>query len=213
MEAVSAADQENRRKPARAGSVPPRATTPVQSGNVSTARTGTVTPAVRSSSSISSQSLPNKRRKLDHSAAKVCGTNRAALSNRRGNDIQGRPTSPPRLRKRTPRSVTLGSSIPKTNTQHHFLGNGRVPSTLGGLGLRSASAGVQGSSMGVHGRSQHFTSKILPGTGAALKMASKIKRESFKPRPSTYNTGLGEAGATGNARWGGSLTSCVKEEE
>lgn len=222
METVTAADQENKRRPPRAGSVPPRATTPVNSnsGHAPNSRTGVVTPAVRPSSTISSQSLPNKRQKLNKSATNGHGTGRAPLSNHRGNNMSARPASPSKLPAKTPGSVTTSVlrptsiAISKPGTQHHALGYGRLPSTMThSSGVRSVSAGVKGSTTRAFGR-PHYSSKSVPGAGSsALRKASRAKRESFKPRPSTENAESGKSAGTGIARWGGGFTSSVKEED
>lgn len=221
METVAAADQENKRKPPRAGSVPPRATTPVSSSNsyAPGSRTGAVTPAVRPNPSASSQSLPNKRQRLNDSTANGRGIGRAPLSNHRSNNMQARPASPSKIPMKTPgssvsRTASLAMPVPKPGTQQHILGYGRAPSTMAySSGMRSASAGVKGSSTGAYGRIQN-SSKSMPGAGSSvLKKASRAKRESFKPRPSADTTDSGKGVGIGGTRWGGRFTSSVKEEE
>ncbi|KAF9451602.1 hypothetical protein P691DRAFT_699098 [Macrolepiota fuliginosa MF-IS2] len=220
-ETVAAADQENKRRPPRAGSVPPRATTPVNSTNsyVPGTRAGAVTPAVRSSSTISSHSLPNKRQKLNDSTVSGHRTGRAPLGNHRGNNTQARPGSPTKVPVKTPgtissvpRPTTL--AIPKPGTQYHALGYGRVPGTMArSSGMRSASAGVKVSSARVHSKFQK-SSKSIPGAGfSMLRKASRAKRESFKPRSSTDTTETGKNVGIGSARWGAGLAGSVKEEE
>ena len=206
MEAVTAADQENKRRPTRPGSVPPRATTPVNSTNSNGHAGGSrvVTPAVRPSSSAS-QSVPNKRQKLNDGQKNV----RAPLSNHRGNNVQARLDPPTK----TPGTTRKPSTVKKSRTQQRTLGHGRTPSTTAyPAGLRSVSADVKGSSIPAYGRS-HNASKSLPGAGsAALRKASRAKRESFKPRPSEDHPNLGLSGGIGNPRWGGTFTSSLKEE-
>ncbi|KAG6890335.1 hypothetical protein C0992_002318 [Termitomyces sp. T32_za158] len=214
METVSAADQENKRKPARAGSVPARATTPVNSAPGSKAR-----------SRSASQSIPNKRQKLEpvpigqtrqgkggKGQAPSSGLNRPPLgSYRGGNATTGvrAASSPSKIPGRTPSGSSLprpvSVSIPKPGTQHHALGHGRAPTsftykvsstsrtTSGVYGTRYPSAGA---------RAQ-----------AVVKKATRARRESFKPRPSVDGD-LGVSVALGSygGRWPG-LAGSVQEEE
>lgn len=207
METVAAADQENKRKPTRAGSVPPRATTPVHSTNnyVPGTKTGVVTPAVRPNPSASSHSLPNKRQKLNDSSAKGHGVTRAPLGNYRGNHTQTRTVSPTKMSTKTPgstlRSTSLTIPASKRGMQHHF-GYGKT-------GMRSVSAGVAGGQSSL----KKLSTSIAGAGSSVLKKASRAKRESFKPRPSTECAELGKSVIIGNARWGGVSTSTVEEVE
>jgi protein regulator of cytokinesis 1 len=202
LEAVAAADQENKRRPPRGGSVPPRATTPMNSNNGHAPGLRAVTPAVRPNSAAS-QSVPNKRQKLNDGHKNV----RAPLSNHRGANFQTRPASPPR---KTPGTVHKTNTLTKPRMQHR---TGRTPSSIAYSGQRSVSASVKGSSIMTHGRSYN-ASKSLPGAGtSALQKASRTKRESFKPRPSQDHADLGGNGGIGIPRWGATLTCSVKEEE
>lgn len=210
MDSVTAADQENKRKPPRAGSVPPRATTPVHSTNnyVPGTKAGVVTPAVRPNSAAASHSLPNKRQKLNDSTARGHGTTRAPLGNHRSNS-QARPASPTKMSTKTPGSVVRSTSLTvpasKRGTQHHF-GYGKT-------GMRSVSAGVKSSAAGTHVPFQKLNKNTPGADSSTLKKASRAKRESFRPRPSTECAELGTSVAIGTARWGGGFTSTVKEEE
>ncbi|KAF9022408.1 hypothetical protein BDZ89DRAFT_1137357 [Hymenopellis radicata] len=106
------ATQENKRKHPRAGSVPPRSTTPA----VRT-KSAVVVPAVRPAGS-SADSAPNKRPRLNES------TDRLGFSRNR-NASASKPNASSSL----PRQ---GMPIPKPGTQHYALGHGRVPSTVTG---------------------------------------------------------------------------------
>ncbi|KAF9479819.1 hypothetical protein BDN70DRAFT_833821 [Pholiota conissans] len=231
-EALDAADQEkeNKRRPAgRAGSVPARATTPTgHGGYMPGARTGVVTPAVRSSASLGagSNSMPNKRQRIGengtsagHTPVYAAGGARAPLgSHRGGNSGIARSVSPTKLPTKIPisggpslpRSAALTMVVPKPGTQQHALGHGRMPSSvIYGAGVtgvpsaygRSTSAGYRAAS----GGAAYGVQK------AAAVKASRARRESFKPRPSMDamdHAGVARAGA---GRWGGGFT--VKEEE
>lgn len=226
MEAVSAADQENKRRPTRAGSVPPRATTPVNSSGhnlSSSTRTGAVTPAVRPRSAMSSLSVPSKRRKLnDSSSASTSGhaAGRAPLSNHRNNYMPNRPASPSRAKTKTPGSVTSSAlksnhTIPRTVTRFQTLGHGRRPNAqIHSSGMRSVSAEVKGSSSSTtYGRLKPSSKSMAGPESSVLRKASRAKRESFMPRPSTDGAEMGKSVGIGSSRWGGGkFASSVKEE-
>lgn len=212
METASAADQENKKKPgSRAGSVPPRATTPVNSSNhyvpgsgsyaVGSGK-GVVTPAVRPGSAMGGNS--NKRARLGE--APSGGKGRTVLGVQRGNTNgqdhhhPSKPSGPtktpgsslPRPRPITT-SVSMTMSIPKPGTQHHALGHGRIPSGMAGYSQRSFSSSTA---------RPHVVSAAL-----ASKKAGRARRESFKPRPSVDDWDHAHAG-----RYGG-FAGAVKEEE
>jgi len=218
METVSATDQENRRKPARAGSVPPRATTPVNSVHayVPGTKTGVVTPAVRHGSA--SQSVPNKRQRLGeplaghqrHGSGGSYG--RAPLGSYRGGNVGGgRGISPSKNSGKTPhaeqsslpRPATLSTMpVPKPGTQHHALGHGRVPSTAytgytAGQRSASSTAGLTSSTYGV----RYASGGSGYAAAGVVKKATRARRESFKPRPSMDDREVGP-GVHGG-RWGG----------
>ncbi|KAG6837397.1 hypothetical protein H0H93_010015 [Arthromyces matolae] len=232
METVGSGDQENKRRPPRAGSVPARATTPVNSTNSYVPDSKT-----RTRSASASQSVPNKRQKLEPvpignprqaSGRKGLtpgpGTSRPPLgSNRGGNVATGlRAISPAKVSGRTPsagsarpRSVTM--SIPKPGTQHHALGHGRAPTTAaypGSRGLSSSTSMTSSTRMtsGVYGV-RYFSTGTKP-SGVAVKKATRARRESFKPRPSVdgnigVSVGLGPYGG----RWPGLAGSVTEEDE
>lgn len=229
MQTVSAADQENKRKPARAGSVPPRSTTPVNSlhAYVPSSKAGVVTPAVRPGTA--SQSVPNKRRKLGEPApaghqrqgsggdgnAHTSGYGRAPLSSYRGGNVglsgrtsPSKPGKTPHVGQSLPRSATL--PIPKPGTQHHALGHGRVPSTAGYAGSYAAESRSTSSTAvlrsSVYG-ARHMTGGNESSVAGAMKKATRARRETFKPRPSIDDRDMGMNGG----RWGG-LGSSVREE-
>jgi len=238
METVSAGDQENKRKQPRAGSVPLRATTPVNSshGYVPGVKTGVVTPAVRTSSQITSHSVPNKRQRLGENTSATptysSGARAPFGTHRGGNGPSGiaRPVSPTKIPTKMPderglslpRPAALAMVMPKPGTQHHALGHGRVPSSvIYGAGV----AGVNTYSSSTRNASSTSTA---PGYGRALsgaysksravsasnqmKKATRARRESFKPRPSMDSTlDLAASIGVGGGRWGGGYT--VKEED
>ena len=238
MESIGASDQENRRKPQpRAGSVPPRATTPVNSthGYMPGTKSGNVvTPAVRTISQVTDsgcRSVPNKRQKLGDSNASAP---RIPLGGYKGVNVaaaNARATSPTKLPTKTPstmnlaslsRSAAIAMVVPKPGTQHHALGHGRVPtSVIYGAGVSGIPSGgyVPGASIrsvsssttvaGGYGRSTSSRSQ-----GPPSKKSSKPNRESFRPRPSVdcaldvrANAGVG---AGGKRQWDGFT---VREED
>jgi len=245
METVSAADQENKRKPARAGSVPPRATTPVGSSHgyvPGGSKTGVVTPAVRTSSQMgSSHSVPNKRQKLGENGGVTpvyAPSARAPLGGHRGVNMAAantRAASPTKLPTKTPTSGSLTRTtgslamvMPKPGTQHHALGHGRIPSSViygagvngyvngGGRSVSTSSSATAAG--GVYGRTASAGyGKPGGAVGGLMKKATRAKRESFKPRPSTDTTdlgmsiGIGVGMVAGGKRWGGGFT--VNEED
>lgn len=218
MQTVSWADQENKRKPAsgRAGSVPPRATTPVNHG-YAPGKSGVVTPAVRTASSLTTaSSAPNKRMKMSDS------TGRAPLGMHRGGNGVNRAPSPTKPGKAAasgggpsslPRPIAM--PMPKPGTQHHALGHGRVPTSgvmYGGgpyaaSGIRSASSAATSMSASVgYSNSRYASSGTQNGVE---RRAARAKRESFRPRPSFDPL---DAGLGAGTRYGG-FAGCVKEEE
>ncbi|KAG6831554.1 hypothetical protein H0H92_009473 [Tricholoma furcatifolium] len=220
MEAVSASDQENKRKP-RAGSVPARATTPTNS-YVPSSKT------VRPGSA--SQSVPNKRQKLDPAPigpirqvsggkgrTPSYGTGRPPLgSHRGGNVVTGtRASSPAKISGRTPfpRPTPGAMPVPKPGTQHHVLGHGRVPSSAAYMGGRSVSASATSkTTSGVYGARYPSTGNTYGAPGAAKK-ATRARRESFKPRPSVDgNIGVSVGLGGYSSRWPG-LAGSVREED
>lgn len=215
METASAADQENRRKPARAGSVPARATTPVNSAPGSKARPRSA-----------SQSVPNKRQKLEpvpigqtrqgkggRGQIASSGSTRPPLGSYRGGNAttSTRAASPSKIPGRTPSGSSLPRhvpmSIPKPGTQHHALGHGRVPTSV----TYRVSSSTRTTS-GVYG-ARYPSAGARYGAQAVAKKATRARRESFKPRPSVDGD-LGASVALGSygGRWPG-LAGSVEEEE
>ncbi|KAF8066744.1 microtubule associated protein [Lyophyllum atratum] len=235
METVSATDQENKRKPARAGSVPPRATTPVNSTGSYVPGSKSVTPAVRPGSAVSSQSVPNKRQKLGEPTLSMhnrqgsggkghtpsYGTSRPPLGTYRGGNSGTGPraVSPSKIPGRTPggglsslpRPAPVAMPVPKPGTQHHALGHGRVPSSAAYGGARTTSAA--GMTSGTYG-ARYASAGSGYGAPAVMKKATRARRESFKPRPSVDGDmalGGGHGGGYGG-RWPG-LAGSVREED
>lgn len=192
LSAAGAADKENRRSgKARAGSVPPRATTPNSAPGK-----GVVTPAVRPASSMGrSQSVPNKRPRLaETNIGQVPGfVPRSASGASAG---AGHPPSKIAMPVpiHAPRAVS--ATIPK---QHAALGIGRPPSR-DPLAPRVASyrARSVGSGLG--------TSTSRNPQAIAVK-AKRARRESFRPRPS------GDWKPVPQGRYGGLEEGALKEED
>lgn len=221
LETVGAAEQENKRKPGRAGSVPARATTPPTNNvYVPGSRSGAVTPAVRSSSHLSTSSVPNKKQRLTEPPSTMGRKGRAPFgSTRGGNGVNMRASSPSKIPSVTPkttnsalpRPAAIGMIVPKPGTQHHALGHGRVPSSvIYGAGVTGGSYPRSTSSAG-YGRTTSATyGKAQPAPALARK-ASRSRRESFKPRPSMDAADFPPAVGTGGSRWGAAYT--VREED
>jgi protein regulator of cytokinesis 1 len=206
LSAAGTADKENRRNgKARAGSVPPRATTPNSAPGK-----GVVTPAVRPASSMGrSHSVPSKRPRLaETNVGQVPGfVPRTASGASAG---AGHPPSkiampvPVRaaaLPIHAPRAVSI--TIPK---QHAALGIGRPPSRdplaprVGSAQLTSGSYRTRsvGSGLG--------TSTSRNPQTVALK-AKRARRESFRPRSS------GDWKPVPQGRYGGLEQGALKEED
>ena len=189
-----AVDKENQgSKKGRGGSAQPkqRATTPFSENanhhnyvpTSSVSGKGVVTPAVRPAPSSITHSAPNKRQRLGDSVAAPPMTVTRSTS-------RGPPPSNPRT---TTRSKTPVSSLPrpaKPGTQYHGLGHGRVPSTQHQPPPSRLGSSTRSTSSSLH----------------SSKGGGRIRRESFKPRPSTDGDW---AGVTG--RW--RTNTVVREEE
>lgn len=215
-ESVSAQDQENLNRRgklgSRAGSVPPRATTPVGSTSQGT-KTGVVTPAVRPATSTGSRSVPNKRQRVGdtHSGSYINSgashPQRAPLGAYRGGNVAG-----------TGRSVSSPTKIPtktggvkhvlKAGT-HHVLGHGRFP---GGDPVTVYSTRSVSSSALNHGRYASGSSIAGPhgAANSTARTSLRARRESFKPRPSIDK----EPTRPRPGRWTGGYrsTTSVREE-
>ena len=188
-------DKENQgNKKGLAGSAQPkqRATTPFSENpyhhnyvpTSSVNGKGVVTPAVRPAPSSVTHSAPNKRQRLGDSVTAAPKTVTRSTS-------KGPPPSNPRTatRSKTPVS-SLPRPVPKPGTQYHALGHGRVP---------SAQSSAPPSRLGSSTRS---TSSSLHSSRAG----GRVRRESFKPRPSTDGDWAGAVG-----RW--RTDNVVREEE
>jgi len=201
LSAAGAADKENRRGgKARAGSVPPRATTPNSAPGK-----GAVTPAVRPASSMGrAQSVPSKRPRLAQTnVVQLPGfVPRSASGASAGAGAGHHP--PSKIAMPVPvRAVS--ATIPK---QHAALGIGRPPSrdplaprvaiahsTSGSYRARSVGSGLGTS-----------TSTSRNPQTIALK-AKRARRESFRPRPS------GDWKQVPQGRYGGLEEVALKEED
>jgi hypothetical protein len=207
LSTAGAADKENRRgAKARAGSVPPRATTPNSAPGK-----GAITPAVRPASSMGcsqSQSMPSKRPRLAETNV-TQGPGFVPRSASGPSAGAGHPPSkiampvPVRGSVHAPRAVS--ATIPR---QHAALGIGRPPSkqprpqassvSSAQLSSRSYSTRNVGSGLG--------TSTSRNPQTIALK-AKRARRESFRPRPS------GDWKAVPQGRYGGLEEDALKEED
>lgn len=190
-------DKENQgSRKGRAGSAQPkqRATTPFSENanhhnyvpTSSVNGKGVVTPAVRPAPSSITHSAPNKRQRLGDSVAAPPMTVTRSTS-------KGPPPSNSRTatRSKTPvSSLPRPVPAPKPGTQHHALGHGRVPSTQ-----HQAPSSRLGSSTRSTSSSLHSS-----------RNGGRIRRESFKPRPSADGDWNGAAG-----RW--RTNAVVREEE
>ncbi|KAG2152738.1 microtubule associated protein-domain-containing protein [Suillus clintonianus] len=153
---------------------------------------GVVTPAVRSGSSMSSYTHgTNKRQKL------VDGTHHPAV--RPGSPTRGRTPSNSALPRPTTQNAPPMSSQSKNSQGYAALGWGRNPSTMP-RSRSQTSVTHLGSSVSSH----HLSSTRSYNSGsvasshsresAAKKTTGRIRKESFKPRPSIDGGGGGAAG-------------------
>ena len=207
---AGAGDKENRRgAKGRAGSVPPRATTPNSAPGK-----GTVTPVVRPASSMGcsqSQSVPNKRPRLAETNVpqgprfvprSVSGPS-AGAGHPPSKIAMPVPVRASVIPVQAPRAVS--ATIPR---QHAELGIGRPSSrqprpqaaSVGSVQLSSRSYGTRNAGSG-HGTSTSRNPQVV-----ALK-AKRARRESFRPRPS------GDWKAVPPGRYGGLEEDALKEED
>lgn len=209
LSTAGAADKENRRgAKVRAGSVPPRATTPNSAPGK-----GVVTPAVRPASSMGRpQSVPNKRPRLaETNVVQVPGFVPRSAS---GSSAAGAGHPPSRIAMpvpvrssssvvhlQAPRAVS--ATIPR---QHAALGIGRPsskPPLAPSVGAAHLASGPYralsvGSGLG--------TSTSRNPQTIAVK-AKRARRESFRPRPS------GDRMPVPQGRYGGGLEEDALKEE
>jgi len=222
-ERVSAQDQENANRRgklgSRAGSVPPRATTPVATGvtqgYVPRTKTGVVTPAVRAATSMGSRSVPNKRQRVGESYSGsyinsgASHPERAPLGAYRGGNMAatGRSASHTKLPTKT---VGVKHVVPKAGT-HHALGHGRLPGAdpVTVYPTRSVS-----SSALTHGRSASSSIAAPHSAASAARRSLRARRESFKPRPSIDKLPPLTTARPRAGRWTGGYrsTTSVREE-
>ncbi|KAI0071602.1 hypothetical protein K474DRAFT_1668836 [Panus rudis PR-1116 ss-1] len=231
MDTVGSIDKENTngkrggKPPSRSGSVPPRAKTPSNPSNHyapgsthGNTKSNAVTPAVRppSRGGANTRSASNKRPRLGESTSSY---NNAAATLATSRSVSNRPASPSKIPSKTPssalpRPVSIAMPVPKPGTQHHILGHGRVPSTQQHSShsyhpypqtQRSTSSG----GIRVYGAVSHGVA-VAPVTAGAARKASRVRRESFKPRPSVDGEWTAHEG---NRRWPGFAGGAVREEE
>ncbi|KAI9441326.1 microtubule associated protein-domain-containing protein [Lactarius indigo] len=188
LDATGAGDKENRRggTKLRAGSVPPRATTP---GSAPGKGGGTVTPAVRPASSMGrSQSVPSKRPRLAETNVPQVPSGSfvpRSASGAAGQHHQSKIAMPVPVRASVlpvpiPRAVS--ATVPK---QHAALGIGRPPSRepMGASASAAAQPHFSGSYRARSVGSGLGTSTSRNPQAIAIK-AKRARRESFRPRPS-----------------------------
>lgn len=186
--AASATDQENQGMKKKSS----RATTPVNAihhylpGTKTHGERGIATPAVRAASVRgTSQDREAKRQKtgLPSSSKPVLGNHRAPRSRLPSPSKSSSKLPTPSIAMRST-SVHIGHSmiIPKPGTAHHALGHGRAPSA----------ANVS----------------YLNGSGHGIIPSVRVKRDSFRPRPSTDGALL----PAQLGKWAGFGVS-VKEED
>jgi hypothetical protein len=182
---TAAAEQESKRRnqPSRAGSIPPRGTTPSTNSNVSqghapppppatsSKKPGTVRPAPPGS-----QSAPNKRMKL----------------------MSEPPPSVSRPNTRSQQRGRLASNRPAANGTKTAAATSRSvssPHKFGGSSVSRPTPMTAGSRTGGMARNRAMSAASTVGTTQkvastpnpaqqALKKAALARRESFKPRPS-----------------------------
>lgn len=210
LNATGTADKENRRggTKARAGSVPPRATTP---GSAPGKGGGVVTPAVRPASSMGrSQSVPSKRPRLAETETNVPPG--SFMPRSASGCANGHPTSTSKIAMPVPvRASVLPVPISRAVSanvplQHASLGIGRPPSRepLGANAQHRVSSSHRTRSVG----SGLGTSTSRNPQAVALK-AKRARRESFRPRPS----GDWAPAPAPHGRYGGLDGDAVKEED
>lgn len=220
LNATGAADKENRRggTKARAGSVPPRVTTP---GSAPGKGGGVVTPAVRPASSMGrSQSVPSKRPRLAETETNVPQVAPGSFVPRSASGCangQHRPPSSSKIAMPVPvRASVLPGPISRAVSatvplQHAALGIGRPPS-------REPHGATVATAAQHHVSGSHRTRSVGSGLGTstsrnpqaiALK-AKRARRESFRPRPSGD---WAPAPAAPHGRYGGLDDDALKEED
>ncbi|KAI9465802.1 microtubule associated protein-domain-containing protein [Lactarius psammicola] len=217
LHATGTADKENRRggTKARAGSVPPRATTP---GSAPVKGGGVVTPAVRPASSMGrSQSVPSKRPRLaetnvpqvpsgsfvPRSASGCAGAgagqhqppSRSSGSSKIAMPVPVRASVLP-----VPIPRAVSATVPQ---QHAALGIGRPPS-------REPLGASVGAAAHHHFSGSYRARSAGSGLGHAIAIkAKRARRESFRPRPS----GEWAPAPAPHGRYGGLDEDALKEED
>jgi protein regulator of cytokinesis 1 len=210
LSATGAADKENRRgTKTRAGSVPPRATTPNSAPGK-----GVVTPAIRPASSMGrAQSVPSKRPRLAETnnvpvpppqqMSAAAGFVPRSASGARAGGAGGAGHPPSKIAMPVPvRAVSASITIPR---QHAALGIGRPPSREP-LASGGGTAHLSGSYRMRSAGSALGTSTSRNPQAVALK-GKRARRESFRPRPS------GDWQAAPQGRYGGLDQDALKEED
>ncbi|KAF8273523.1 microtubule associated protein-domain-containing protein [Lactarius quietus] len=217
LNATGAADKENRRggTKARAGSVPPRATTP---GSAQGKGGGAITPAVRPASCMGrSQSVPSKRPRLAETETNVPQVAPGSFVPRSASGCANGQRHPQRSSKiampvpvrvsvlPVPISRAVSATVP---LQHAALGIGRPPSRepFGANGAAVAQHHVSGSQRTRSVGSGLGTSTSRNPQTIAIK-AKRARRESFRPRPS------GDWAPAPHGRFGGLDDDALKEED
>lgn len=206
--------ENNKRTKSRAGSVPPRTITPPNPihhyvppkshhggssrDKAERAMSGGITPAVRPGSSMSRSAPSSKRQKLGESTSSHNNSVPAVPSTRStSRGPSGRPTSPSKIPSRNLSTSALPRPVPVQTHSQLAMPVPKHPSVV--LGHGRAPSSIQRAAPGYHPYPQTqrstSTSSQQPraygsvalnssmSAGAARK-ASRVRRESFKPRPS-----------------------------
>lgn len=221
LSATGAGDKENRPgAKLRAGSVPPRTTTPNSAPGK-----GAITPAVRPASSMGcsgSRPVPNKRPRLAETngpqvpsfVPRSAGGSSACASHppsKIAMPVPVRGSSSSVLPVHAPRAVS--ASIPR---QHAALGIGR-PSSRQQQPSRPQASSVGSVAQLRLGSSGSYSATRSVGSGLGTSTsrnpqtiavkAKRARRESFRPRPS------GDWKAASQGRYGGLEEDALKEED
>ncbi|CAL1710901.1 unnamed protein product [Somion occarium] len=196
--------------PSRGGSVPPRAKTPSNpshhyapssshgngaSRSSSNNGANAVTPAVRPGSAMSrSASIPSTHR----------------VPSQRPPSPSKIPSKTPTTTSSLPRPVAIAMPVPKPGTQHHILGHGRLPSSQSHTHAYHPYPQTQRATSTSGVRVYGAVGAASTVTAGAVRKASRVRRESFKPRPSIDD---GWNATEGMKRWPGFAGGAVREED
>ena len=219
----------------RSGSAPARSRTPTNpihnyvprpgSSHGTTSNKIATTPATRPRS----RSASTKRPRLGEATSTynnvvppVPAAGHPVLRSSRGAGTQRAPSPTKKVSVSTslPRPVPLVAPVPRAGNQHSILGHGRAPSSQQKQQQpshtyhpypqtqRSSSRSTSSSQISVYGSAAFASSTRSAG---AARKASRARRESFKPRPSTDGDWAGDT--EGTKRWPGFAGGALTEED